>query len=221
MARARARQVFDQASSAMLSPERKQKLLATSKELKLLTGGPSVTHKPENVHPVIAQFLRSPVGQPLRQSYAQRASKIVLGGPESSLTLIVDAVDALTRLLIASLAEDQYGRVQADVAPIIRLFTETIVALEVFVHQGGLDAHWTDVYFPPSSNPDAQEEARKVPSIDLVMVSLKSGLGELLDSFKPYLRDIGIEGRDLRLAKEAAGVETEEELLWTTTYLTS
>lgn len=213
MARARARQAFDQASSAMLSPQRKQKLLATSKELKLLTGGPSVTYKPEDVHPIIAQFLRLPIGQPLRQSFAQRASNIVLGAPESSLTLIVDAVDALTRLLIASLAEDQYGRVQTDVPSVIRLFTETIVALEAFVHQGGLDAHWTDVYFPPSSNPEAQEEARKIPSVELVMDSLKSGLGDLLESFKPYLRDIGIEGRDLRLAKEAAGVDAEEDLL--------
>ncbi|KAJ5763841.1 hypothetical protein N7533_002522 [Penicillium manginii] len=213
MARARARQVFDQASSAMLSPERKQKLIATSKELKLLTGGPSVTYKPEDVHPIIAQFLRSPIGQPLRQTYAQRASNIVLGSPESSLTLVVDAIDALTQLLIASLAEDQYGRVQADVPSVIRLFTETIVTLELFVHQGGLDAHWTDVYFPPSSKPEAQEEARKVPDIELLVASLKNGLGDLLSSFKPYLRDIGIEGRDLRLAKEAAGVDAEEDLL--------
>lgn len=212
LARARARQVFDQASTAILSPERKQKLIATSEELKLLTGGPSVTYKPEDVNPIIAQFLRSPIAQPLRQTYAQRASSIVLGSPESSLTLIVDAIDALTRLLIASLAEDQYGRVQTDVPSVIRLFTETIVALEIFVHQGGLDAHWTDVYFPPASNPEAQEEARKVPNIQLIMAALKSGLGDLLDSFKPYLRDIGIEGKDLRLAKEAAGVDEEEGL---------
>jgi nucleoporin NDC1 len=125
----------------------------------------------------------------------------------------VDAIDALTQLLIASLAEDQYGRVQADVPSVIRLFTETIVTLELFVHQGGLDAHWTDVYFPPSSKPEAQEEARKVPDIELLVASLKNGLGDLLSSFKPYLRDIGIEGRDLRLAKEAAGVDAEEDLL--------
>ncbi|KAJ5745392.1 hypothetical protein N7520_010574 [Penicillium odoratum] len=209
-ARARARQVLDRASSAMLSPERKQRLLASSEELKLLTGGPSTTYKPENVHPVIAQFLRSPVGQFFRQSYSQRASSIILGSPESSLSSIVDAVDSLTRLLIASLAEDQYGKVQADVPPAIRLLTNTIVSLEAFIHQGGLDAHWTDINFPPSSQPEAQAEARRVPDVDLVLDTLKSSLGDLLKAFKPYLRDIGLAGKDLRLAKEAAGIDMEE-----------
>ncbi|KAJ5281537.1 hypothetical protein N7478_006909 [Penicillium angulare] len=210
-ARARARKVFDQASSAMLSPERKKKLLASSEELKLLTGGSSATFKPENVHPMLVQLLRSPIGLPFRQSYAQRASSIVLGSPDSSLSSIVDAVDSLTRLLIASLAEDQYGKVQADVPSVVRLFTETIVSLEAFIHQGGLDAHWTDVNFPPSSNTDAQAKARQVPGVDLVLETLKSGLIELLSSFKPYFRDIGLGGKDLRLAKEATGTDEEEE----------
>ncbi|KAJ5938777.1 hypothetical protein N7466_001911 [Penicillium verhagenii] len=209
-ARARARQVFDRASSAVLSPERKRKLIASSEELKLLTGGPSTTYKPENVHPVIAQFLRTPIGQLFRQSYSQRASTIVLGGPESSLSSIVDAVDSLTRLLIASLAEDQYGKVQADVPSVIRLLTTTIMSLEAFVHQGGLDAHWTDVNFPPSSKPEAQAAARHIPDVDLVLDTLKGGLSDLLKSFKPYLRNIGLEGKDLRLAKEAAGIDVEE-----------
>ncbi|KAJ5099077.1 nuclear envelope protein [Penicillium argentinense] len=211
-ARARARHAIDQASTAMLSPERKKKLLDTSKELKMLMNGPPVTYKPENVHPVIASILRTPVGQFFCQPYARRASNIVLDGPSSSLTLIVDAVDALTRLLVASLAEDQYGRVQADVAPVIRLFTETIMAVEEFVHGGGLHAHWTDVSFPPSSNPEAQVKAREIPNVDLVLDTLKSGLRDLLEAFKPYLRDIGVEGKDLRLAKEAAGVDAEEDL---------
>ncbi|KAJ5105426.1 hypothetical protein NUU61_002773 [Penicillium alfredii] len=209
-ARARARDVFDRASSAMLSPERKQKLLASSQELKLLTGGPSTTHKPENVHPIIAQILRSPIGQPIRQTYARRASGIVLGSPDASLCPIVDAVESLTRLLIASLTEDQYGKVQADVPAVVHLFTQTIIVLEAFVHKGGLDAHWTDVYFPPSSYPEAQAEARQVPDVELVLGSLKSGLGDLLAAFKPYLRDIGLVGKELRLAKEAAGVEEED-----------
>lgn len=207
-ARARVRQVFDQASTAMLSPERKQKLLDSSEDLKLLTGGPSTTYKAENLNPMVAQVLRSPVGKLAQQTYARRASSIVLGTPHSSVTLIVDAVDSLTRLLIASLAEDQYGKVQADVPSVVRLFTQTITTLEAFVHQGGLDAHWTDVSFPPSSNPEAQAEARKVPEVELVLNTLKSGLSDLLTSFEPYLKDIGLVGKDLRLAKEAISVNT-------------
>ena len=212
-ARAHARQVFDRASSAMLSPERKQKLLASSEELKLLTGGPSTTYKPENIHPIVAQILRSPVGRLFQQTYAQRASSIIFGTPDSSLSAIVDAVDSLTRLFVASLAEDPYGKVQADVPAVIRLFTDTIMTLDAFVHQGGLDAHWTDVNFPPSSNPEAQAEARRVPEVELVLETLKSGLGDLLACFKPYLSDIGVTGKDLRLAKEAAGVSVEEDPL--------
>lgn len=211
-ARARARDVFDRASSAMLSPERKQKLLASSQDLKLLTGGTSATYKPENVHPIIAQVLRSPIAQPLRQTYARRVSSIVLGAPESSLCPIVDAVDSLSRLLVASLAEDQYGKVQADVPSVVRLFTQTIISLDAFVHKGGLDAHWTDVDFPPSSNPEAQAEARRVPDVELVLDTLKSGLKDLLAAFDPYLRDIGLAGKDLRLAREAAGVDAEVAL---------
>ncbi|KAE8411873.1 nucleoporin protein Ndc1-Nup [Aspergillus pseudocaelatus] len=205
-ARAKARDVFDRASTAILSPERKQKLLASSQELKMLTG-PS-TGKPENLNPFIAQLLRSPVGRLFRQTYDRRLSGIVLGAPHANLCPIVDAIESLTRLLIASLQEDQYGKVQADVPDVVRLFTNTIMTLEPFIH-GGLNAHWTDVNFPPSSNPEAQAEARRVPDVDLVLDTLKGSLKDLLSAFNLYLKDIGLVGKDLRLAKEAAGLIEE------------
>ncbi|KAJ5214387.1 hypothetical protein N7449_001556 [Penicillium cf. viridicatum] len=211
-ARARVRDVFDRASSAMLSPEQKQKYLGSPQKFKLLTGGPSTTHKPEDMNPVLAQILRSPIGQPFRQTYAQRLSAIVLGTPESSLSLIVDAVESLTRLLIASLAEDPYGKVQADVPSAVRLLTQTTLTLDAFAHQGGLDAHWTDISFPPSSDPQAQAVARLVPDVEIVLAALRGGLKDLLTAFRPYLRDIGIAGKDLRIAKEAAGIDGEEVL---------
>jgi nucleoporin NDC1 len=205
-ARARARDVFDRASSAMLSPERKQKLLASSQELKLLAA-PS-TSKPENLHPLLAQALRSPIGRLFRQTYARRLSGIVLGAPHASLCSIVDAIESLTQLLVASLQEDQYGKVQADVPGVVRLFTETVMTLEAFVH-GGLDAHWTDVTFPPSSDPQAQAAARRVPDVELVLDTLKTSLADLLAAFSLYLKDIGLVGKDLRLAREAAGLVDE------------
>ena len=99
---------------------------------------------------------------------------------------------------------------QTDVPSVVNLFTQTIISLDAFVHQGGLDAHWTDVYFPPSSQPQAQAEARKVPEVELVLDTLQSGLRDLLEAFKPYLRDIGVTGKDLRLAREAACIEEDE-----------
>lgn len=208
-ARARVRDVFDRASSAVLSPEQKQKSLGSPQKFKLLTGSPSTTHKPEDMNPVLAQILRSPIGQPFRQTYAQRLSAIVLGTPESSLSLIVDAVESLTRLLIASLAEDPYGKVQADVPSAVRLLTQTTLALNAFAHQSALDAHWTDINFPPSTDPQAQAVARLVPDVEIVLAALRGGLKDLLTAFRPYLRDIGIAGKDLRLATEAAGIDGE------------
>ncbi|CEL02647.1 Putative Nuclear pore complex protein An-Ndc1 (Eurofung) [Aspergillus calidoustus] len=204
-ARARARDAFDRASSIVLSPERKQRLLG-SQDLKLLTGASPT--KPENLHPLITRLLRSPAGHFLRQTYARRLSGIVLGTPTSSLSSIIDSIESLTRLLIASLQEDPYGKVQADVPGVVRLFTETATTLGKFAH-GELEVHWTDANFPPSSNPAAQAEARRVPDVELVIDTLKGSLKSLLSAFKPYLKDIGLVGKDLRLAKEVAGVVEE------------
>ncbi|KAL2801480.1 nucleoporin protein Ndc1-Nup [Aspergillus keveii] len=204
-ARARARDAFDRASSIVLSPERKQRLLG-SQDIKLLTGASPT--KPENLHPLITRLLRSPAGHFLRQTYARRLSGIVLGTPTTSLSSIIDSIESLTRLLIASLQEDPYGKVQADVPGVVRLFTETATTLGKFAH-GELEVHWTDANFPPSSNPAAQAEARRVPDVELVVDTLKGSLKSLLSAFKPYLKDIGLVGKDLRLAKEVASVVEE------------
>lgn len=208
-ARAKARDVLDLASSAVLSPERKQRLLASSRELRLLTGPPSQT-QPEKIHPLLARILRSPISQPLRQPYAQRLSAIVLGHPHSALCPIVDAIESVTRLLVASITEDTFGKVCADVPAVLRLFTETITTLEPFV-DGGLDVHWTDITFPPSSQPQAQAAARRVPDVDLVLDVLKSSLADLVSAFSRYARDFGLGEKELRLAREAAGVEDKEK----------
>ncbi|KAL4878554.1 nucleoporin protein Ndc1-Nup [Aspergillus karnatakaensis] len=205
-ARARARDVFDRASSVVLSPERKQKFLTSSQDLKMITGGP--TGKPQNVHFYLVQLLRTPIGSLIRQPFARRLSGIVFGTPTANLASIFYAIDSLTRLLIASLEEDPYGKVQADVTSIVRLFTETTTTLEEHAHSG-LEIHWTDATFPQPGNADAQAKARRVPDVELVIDSLKSSLKQLLAAFEPYLKDVGLVGKDLRLATEAAGIEAE------------
>ncbi|RAL09027.1 nucleoporin NDC1 [Aspergillus homomorphus CBS 101889] len=205
-ARAKARDAFDRASE-LLPTEHKQKLLAAQQELKLLTG-PLTTRKPENLHPLVANLLRTPVGRLFRQTYARRLSAIVLGTPHANVCSIVYSIDSITCLSIKSLEEDSYGKVQADVPGIIRLFTETIQTLEPFIN-GGLDAHWTDVDFPPSSNPKAQAEARRVPDVELVLTTLKRSLADILSAFSKYFIVIGLDAKDLRLAREAAGVVGE------------
>ncbi|KAL3481615.1 nucleoporin protein Ndc1-Nup [Aspergillus californicus] len=202
--RARARDVFNRASSVVLSPKRKQRLLGSSQEIKALTGG-SFCSNPQNIHPFLSQLLRSPIGLFIRQTYARRLSSIVLNTPTSTLSSTVDAIESLTHLLITSLDEDPYGKVQADVPGVVRLFTETYMTLESYAH-GGLNIHWTDATFPPSTDPAAQAAARRVPDVELIINSLKRSLGSLLVSFRPYYKDVGLIGKDLRLAKEAAGI---------------
>lgn len=204
-AQAKTRSVVSRATSALMSPERKRQLSSSTHDIKLLTGyaAPSASASStasEISSPLVQYIMRSRFGAPFRQSYSNRLKKIVLGSPHTSLAPIIDATESLTRLLIASLAEDQFGKVQADVPAVVRLFTETIMALESFTGENGLQPHWTDVDFPKFNSADA----RRVEEVDLVISALKNGLAELLAAFKLYLREVGIVGRDLRLAREAA-----------------
>lgn len=208
-AKARARDLFDRASSAVLSPSQKERLTSSARDLNLLTGPTADTssdkeRKPS--HPILEHFIRSPVGRLFRQSYERRLTKIVLGTPYSGVASIVDATDALTQFLIASLTEDQFGKVQADVASVIKLFTATISTLESFLSEGGgLPVHWTDVDFPSDkADAETRKVARKVEDVEIVLATMKVGLAELLSSFRPYLTEVGVTGKDLRLAREAA-----------------
>jgi nucleoporin NDC1 len=209
IARAKARDVLGRASTLVLSPDRKQKLLGAAQELKLLTG-PSKSQPSSLVttFPFLLRVLRSPLGKPFRQTYARRLCAIVLGTPYGELSPIADAIESLTRLLVASLTEDTFGKVQADVPGVVRLFTQTIIALQNFVN-GGLNIHWTDVDFPPASDPDAQSRARRVPEVEIVLKALKTSLAELLAAFRLYLGEVGLAGKDLRLARQAAGVDDQ------------
>jgi nucleoporin NDC1 len=74
-----------------------------------------------------------------------------------------------------------------------------INVLEKFVSEG-LGVHWTDVDY--QSDPDA----RKVEEVEIVLAALKGGLAELLGEFRLYLSEVGLVGKDLRLAREAAGI---------------
>ncbi|PGH16464.1 hypothetical protein AJ79_01795 [Helicocarpus griseus UAMH5409] len=216
-ARNQARALFNRAATAVLSPEQKRRISSSAQELKLLTGGgsassssiPAKNGRP-SIHPLIHQFLSSLAGAPFRQSYARRVRMIVLGTPHASLAPIIDAVESITRLLIASLAEDRFGKVQEDVASVVKLFTETIMALESFTGggEGGLDVHWTDVEFPSLVGADKEREgrARRVAEVESVKEALRGGLGELLGAFRLYLDDVGVRGKELRMAREAAGV---------------
>lgn len=141
--------------------------------------------------------LDSPLGAPFKQTFRRRLTTVVLGTPYAEPSLVINAISALTRLAIFSLAEDSYGNVQRDVSTIIRTFTTVITKLEKF--KADFPVHWTDF-----------EGSRECAEVDAVLSTLKEGLKQLIANFGPYARDLRLTFADMRQAREAAGVPNRE-----------
>lgn len=204
-ARKEAHNVLRTATAAVLSPERKEKLATSAEDFKRFTGVTDSKGKRPTIHPFLRKLLRSHIGVLFRQTYEDRAVKVVLGSPHAKLSMIVDASQSLAKLIVASLEEDKYGRVQRDVASVIRLFTQTIKAIEAFTSENGLEVHWTDLYFPKPKSA-AYKTAREVAPVKCAQHAMKSSLAQLLEAFKNHTFDIGLSSKDVRLAREAAGL---------------
>ncbi|KAK0705401.1 nucleoporin protein Ndc1-Nup [Lasiosphaeris hirsuta] len=144
------------------------------------------------------KVLDSAVGWPFRQEYSRRLAHAVLGGPYGEPSLYINAAYALSLVAATSLTEDNYGNVQRDVATTIRSLTALTKKLDAFITT--LPIHWTDV-----------EKKKEVGDIQAILDALRESLGLLLHEFTPYARDLRMSLTDMRLAREAAGVETPEE----------
>ena len=125
---------------------------------------------------------------------------MVLGSPFGELSVIIDSVNALTALAVASLTEDNYGKVAKDVPLLIQAFVSVIQSVEGFVMD--LPVHWTDVEFSDSD--------RRAEDVDLVVGSMKAGLKEIVDAFGKYATELGLTQRDIKTARRVAGVEVDE-----------
>jgi len=139
----------------------------------------------------ISWLLQTVAGKPFRQEYRRKMAAVVLGQPYGDVGIIVDAIDALTRLAVCSLKEDKYGNVQRDVKLIIRTFTTTVTQLEGF--KKSLGVHWTDI-----------EKKQESPEADAILVTLKGGLNELVTAFGDYSEDLRLSQSEMRMAREAA-----------------
>ncbi|KAL8380871.1 hypothetical protein RB595_005253 [Gaeumannomyces hyphopodioides] len=143
-------------------------------------------------------LLASPLGWPFRQEYQRRLTAVVLGEPYGEPSLYINAATALSQLAVHSLQEDKYGNVQRDVAHIVRTLTATTSKLDVFKESFPL--HWTDV-----------RKDRSVPEVDAVLEALRDGLSDVVLKFERYSRDLRLTMADMRLAREAIGVQAAEE----------
>lgn len=152
----------------------------------------------QDANGLMLSVLRSPLGEPLRQTFGRRVCAVAFGVPHSNEVNISHAAQTLARLAVVSLKEDDYGQVSKDVPTIISTFTQTIVDIEAFV--AGLQASWTDVEFR-----DGRTEGRRVEEVEKVLGVLRQGLEKVVLGFGEYADTIGVSKVELRRAREAVG----------------
>ena len=138
----------------------------------------------------VSQLQASPVGWGFRPSKQGQINAVVLGTPYANAAMAVDAVDSVTRMLVASLSEDVYGQAISGVPEAVRTFANAISAMEAFLQQ------------------NAKGVNAGIEEVETVLERLKAGLTELLSAFQLYLSDVGLGAAELREARRLAEKKT-------------
>lgn len=189
--------------SSVVSPRAKEYL--NGARHKLLTQGQQETLTPSNFravgHGYLMRFLRSSAGAPFRQSLPRRIRAIMFGSRNSSCGQVVDSIDALSRLAVASLTEDGFGKVFPDVPRLMRTYMSTITTVEGFVQ--GMEPHWTDV--------EGSGGEKRVEEVEAVLLALREGLRMLVDGFGSFGAALGMTGKEIAAARRLVGVDVEPE----------
>ena len=121
-------------------------------------------------------------------SNAARIDAAVLGSPIANAAIVVDATEAVTRMLVASLQEDPYGKAIAGVPSAVKQFSNTINLIEQMLQASPAD--------------------RGIEEVQIVLARLKAGLAELLSAFQTFLLDTGLGIGELNTANKASGQKT-------------
>ena len=176
-----------------------EKYLGTTRQ-KLLTQGQQETYSKSGLlaqyNDYLMRFLRTPAGYPFRQTFKRRVCTVVLGTPYSDLNPILNSINTLSILAVASLKEDSYGRVAKDVPLLIRAYVSSISSIEGFV--SSLPVHQTDVEFV--------EADKNIEEVDLIVDSLKSGLKDMVKAFAKYGVELGLGEGEINAARKVAGM---------------
>lgn len=172
----------------------KQKLLDWQSQATGTSSDPSSL-----LHQLTARVLGSPLGRPLQHTYRRRLARAVLGAdPHGEPSLYANAAGALCLLAVHSLSEDRYGNVQRDVAAVVRTLTAVTRKLDAFCE--ALPRHWTDV-----------EGERACPEVEAVREVLRDALGQVVEAFGPYARDLRLSLADMRMAREAVAAGRKKD----------
>lgn len=177
----RAKRAIEWSAERVLSKDEQQRL--TTEGLSKEAGG------------MVQQLLRTPVGEPFRQTFARKVRSVVFGAPVGRENDIIHASRALSTLCSHSLKEDDYGQVAKSVALIIRTYMGAIIAIQNFT--ATTRPEWTDVSFT--------ERDRHVRDVREVVAVLKEGLEEVVLAFGEYASAVGLSKVELREARELVG----------------
>lgn len=141
----------------------------------------------------LGSLLPSTASSLFTTSNSAKIKATVLGSPAGNAALIVDVVESITKMLVASLSEDTYGKATPTVPETVRTFTKTLTSIESFV--------------------EANKAGTKggIEEVEIIVERLKAGLRELLAAFQLYLVDVGLGIAELNQAKKAVATPQSEE----------
>jgi nucleoporin NDC1 len=135
------------------------------------------------------EWLLIPVKWFFRPTFSRKVNTTILGHPQANAAVITDAIESITRMLVASLSEDLYGTVISGVPVTVRALTNTINAIESYVQH----------HVKEEAGPEAD-----IDEVEIVLARLKAGLAELLGAFQLFLVDQGVSAAEHRSAQNAA-----------------
>jgi nucleoporin NDC1 len=153
------------------------------------------------------KVLSSPFGYVFSHSLPRRAKLVVLGAPYSRISLICNAITALTNLAVFSITEDAIGRFHESVPAMIRTFTAALNKLDAYMTS--LEVHWSD----KETLAKAEAERKKVPEVEKVKECLQQGLESILGSFSQYLSGMGMSRLEVMEAQKAATSARRPEMI--------
>lgn len=153
------------------------------------------------------KILSSPFGYVFSHSLPRRAKVVVLGAPYSRMSLICNAITALTNLAVFSIAEDAIGRFHESIPAIIRTFTTAINKIDTYM--ASLEVHWSD----KQSLAKPEAERKRVSEVETVRECLQKGLQNILSSFEKYLSGMGMSRLEVLDAQKAAAITKQPEMM--------
>lgn len=146
-------------------------------------------------------ILRSRAGVPFRQTFQRRVTAVVCGTPYSRLSIISDAITAISKLAARSISEDQPGQVQKDIPALARTLAGALRDIEAFL--ASTEPHWTDVEFQEAHRRSAVE-------VESVIESLRNGLEEILRAFGEYFGAMGVPEAEVGRWRAVVGTDQGE-----------